>query len=480
MKTVIYTGSTEPWTRALGGMPWPLVPMANRPLIDFWMEWCLELRVSEVRLVLGDGSEQVEAYVEDGRRWGLGITYSFLRDDRVPASFLQRNPEQWRDGLLFLSGPMFPRRLQDRKPELPAGDRSYGCGFPGGAACLLSQDPAYLDAYLSGARPATPARSFRELGFDMAPVDSVRAFFDLNMLLAQGEVGRYVTPGYGAADGSWVGYNVVIPASARAVAPVIIGNECRLGALASVGPSVVVGNHVVIDRQADLKRCVVLDGTYVGRNVELRDKIVTGRRLIDPADGEVVDMEDPWLLAEVKHSVKFRFRDLTSGAAGWLMAVILLVLQIVPFGLLYGWLRLRGLARYERRPFHGVGRKVRPFGVLRSPAAGRVSPVLRLFRALGLDLLPRMAAAVAGRLWLCGHEPLRAPDDNALHESLPAYYPAVFSYATPRHGESEPAVAAVEARYYAHQRGWREDLRIFGAAVIGRALSLLGEGDHHA
>ena len=116
----------------------------------------------------------------------------------------------------------------------------------------------------------------------------------------------------------------------------------------------------------------------------------------------------------------------------------------------------------------------------RPSAGGRMCPSVRLFRALGLDLLPRLASAAAGRLWLCGHEPLRAPEDNALRESLPAYFAAVFSYATPRNGESEPAVAAVEARYYAFRRSWHEDLRILWGTFVGRALSLLGEDANHA
>ncbi len=478
MKAVIYTGENPGWTRSLGGIPWPLAPVANRPLLDYWMEWCLDLGVAEVRLVLGDGSDRVEAYAEDGRRWGLRITYSFLRDDRLPATFLQRNPAEWRDGLLFLTGPMFPRRRFERKPDAPAADRTYGCGLPGGAACLLSQDPVFLDAYLAGTRPTAEPRSFRDLGIDMATVDSVRAFFDLNMQLAQGEAGRYVTPGYGATDGSWVGYNVIIPPSARVTPPVVIGNECRIGVLASVGPAAVIGNHTVIDRQADLKRCVVLDGTYVGRGVELRDKIAAGRRLIDPQDGMVVDLEDSLLLANVKRP--FRLRDVWSGVAGWLLALLLLAVQIVPFILLYGWLRTRRLARFERRAFHGTGRKVRMLSTFRPSAGGRMCPSVRLFRALGLDLLPRLASAAAGRLWLCGHEPLRAPEDNALRESLPAYFAAVFSYATPRNGESEPAVAAVEARYYAFRRSWHEDLRILWGTFVGRALSLLGEDANHA
>ena len=481
MKTVLHVGVPRTWTSVLGPLPWPLAPLGNRPLLEYWFEVSLDFGVSEVHLVLGDGAQQVEAYAGDGSRWGVRIQYSFLRDDRQPLSFLQRNPGQWREGVLFVSGPLFPRRLAKAGVLPPRAHNLYWHGEKSGSLCAVCPDAAALDALLGGLPEPGPAHSFEALGLDPLPMESVREFFALNLQLAGGEMARYLAPGYGAADGSCLGYNVIIPPSVEIAPSVIVGNDCRIGALASVGPSVVLGNHVVVDRQAQLERCVVLSGTYVGRRVELREKIVAGRRLIDPADGEFLDLEDTWLLASIRSGGSLG--DLGRAAAGWVLALVGLCVQLAPFALLYTVLRWAGLGRLERRTVHGRRRHVQLLHVFVSPAEVCHSLPVRLFYALGLDLTPRLAGAVCGRWWLCGHEPLRAPEDNALRDQLTAYFPAVFSYATARGGKKDTDVATLEARYvaamesrcYAMKRGVLEDLRILWRAFAGRAIAIFGE-----
>lgn len=478
MRTVLHIGAARTWTRALGSAPWPLVPLGNRPLLEYWLEWSVDLGVSEVRLVLGDGAEQVEAYAGDGRRWGLRISYSFLRDDRPPLAFLRRTPALWRDGLLFLSGPLFPRRLAASGPVPPAADGFYLHAGPDGSLCVLCRDAAAVDRLLGGVPDPARTRPFQELGLELAPVESTRNFFQLNMQLAEGEISRYLAPGYGAADGSCVGYNVIIPPSAEVAPSVILGNDCRIGPLASVGPGTVIGNHVVIDRQADLRRCVVLDGTYVGRRVELRDKIAAGGRLIDPEDGVVLDLQDTWLLAGVPPAIPLP--DAVRSAVGWTLALLLLCLQLAPFVVLYPLLRLCGLGRLASRAVHGRRGGVQRLSVFQPSVRAHEPFLVRLFYALGLDLAPRLAGAVCGRWWLCGQEPLRAPEENALREEQTAYFPGVLSYATPRRGRSEPVVAAMEARCYAHARTLHEDARILRDAITGRIWSIFGKDDNDA
>ena len=474
MRTVLHIGTARTWPEALGAAPWPLVPLGNRPLLEYWFELSVDFGVSEVQLVLGEGAEQIEAYAGDGSRWGLRIHYSFLRDDRNPFAFLHRDPEQWRDGLLFLSGPLFPRRLTDSGPASPAAGGLYRHDGRAGSLCAVCTDAASLDALLGGAMSPERAHSFRDLGIEPAPVESVKDFFALNMLLAGGEMSRYLAPGYGAADGSCVGYNVIIPPSVEVAPSVILGNDCRIGPLASVGPCAVIGNHVVVDRQALLARCVVLADTYVGRNVEIREKIAAGNRLVDPEDGVVLELDDTWLLARLPPAREMR--DVYRAVAGWGLALFLLCLQLAPFAIGYGLLRLFRYGRFECRQAHSRRRHVRRLRVFHPSDRACDAFLVRLFYALGLDLTPRMAGAVCARWWLCGQEPLRAPEDNALRDELTAYFPGVFTYATARRGRTEPAVAAMEARYYAQKRGMIEDIRILRNAFTGRLASIFGGG----
>ncbi len=476
MRTVLYIGAARTWTAALGPAPWPLVPLGNRPLLEYWFELSVDWGGADVHLVLGEGAEQIEAYAGDGSRWGLRIQYGFLRDDRPPLSYLQHNPKQWRDGLLFLSGPLFPRRLTDSGRILPLAGASYLYRGAGGTLCAVCTDAASFAALVEGA-PA-PVGAFRELGIEPEPLESIKDFFRLNMRLAGGEISRYLAPGYGAADGSCVGYNVVSPPSAEVATSVILGNDCHIGPLASVGPCAVIGNHVMVDQQAQLTRCVVLADTYVGRHVELREKIAVGHRLVDPEDGVVLELKDTWLLARLPPvgEMRSKVQEVCRAVTGGVLAFFVLCLQLVPFAIGYGVLRLCRQGRFERRQVHGPRQQLR--GVYEFQPSDRSGDAfgVRLFYALGLDLTPRLAGAVCGQWWLCGHEPLRAPEANALRDELTAYFPAVFSYATARRGSNEPDVAAIEARCYIQNHGMLEDLRIIRTALVGRLRSLfMGE-----
>lgn len=467
MRTVLHIGAPRAWPRPLGSVPWPLVPLGNRPLLEYWFELGLDLGARDMHLILDEGAEQVESYAGDGSRWGLRIQYGFRREGDSPLSILRRTPDLWRDGVLFLHGPLFPRRLPEFTRASADRDGCFWHGKPDGNCCALCRDAASVDRLLADGGPdAAGPRSFAELGLDPVPIESLRDFFALNLQLAGGEIARYLAPGYGAADGSCIGYNVVLPPSAEIAPTVILGNDCTVGRLASVGPCVVVGNHVRIGRQAQLTHCVVLSDTYVGDQVAIGEKIAAGNRLIDPEDGVVLELEDNWLLARMPPAAPPW--DAYRAAIGWLVALALLGLQALPFAVLYGLIRLSGCGRMEPQRAYGRNGRIRVLPVFR-PADGRQDYwLVRVFLAASLDLAPRLLGAVRGRWRLCGHEPLRAPEALALRDELKVYFPAVFSYATARTGPGDPAVAAMEARYYAEHRGIFEDLRILWATLWGR------------
>ena len=57
MKAVLQTGGTPAWAHDLGFDTWALAPVAGRPLLEYWLELCDLLRITEVRLVLSDGAQ---------------------------------------------------------------------------------------------------------------------------------------------------------------------------------------------------------------------------------------------------------------------------------------------------------------------------------------------------------------------------------------------------------------------------------------
>lgn len=470
MKAVLQTGGAPDWARALGLDTWALAPVAGRPLLEYWLELCDLWRITEVRLVLGEGAHVVEAYAQEGARWGLKITYSFLGPGENPDRFLHRSPELWAEGLFYLGQPLFPRRANEDPLARAAVTGTHLHMIGDRIGCLASSQPDFLKTFLAGGELALGAQDFAPLGVVTEGIASLKAYFDLNMRMVRGECARYVSPGYLTKDAAHVGFNVIIPPAANVQPPLVIGNDTRLSALTNIGPDVVIGERCIVDQQSDLTRCVILDGTYIGRNLEIRDKIVAGHRLIDPADGTVLNVDDPWLLASAARSL--RGMDVVRALLGWAAALALALVQLLPFLLLAGLLQLTRQLRYVRATIHAARQQKTRLVLFTDTGNGRASWLPRLFRALSLDRFPALLKVLTGRLWLCGQEPLTTPADDELRKEFREYFPAAFTYATPRPGVSDTQIKRVDGLYYAHHRSLAENVRILLRGLLGRLAAL--------
>ncbi|MEI6808023.1 MAG: NDP-sugar synthase [bacterium] len=468
MKAVFHTGGESTWGDVLGDRPWCLAPIGGKPLLEYWLEWAALLKADDVRIVLGDGAYEIEAYCGDGSRWGLKIQFGFLKSNADPAAYLRRAPDQWKDGLLYISGPVFPRRLA--LPPWPDFDKGKTLLLmeAGKLVCLLSRHQPSIQALLSGSEPVAD-ESWAALGLDPIALTDVKSYYDLNMRIVGHESVHYVQPGYSSRDNSIVGYNVLITPSVELRPPLIIGNDCRIHPMAIVGPNAVIGNHVIVDRQTELSDCVVIDDTYLGRNLEIKGKIISGSRIISPDDGSFIEIPEPWLLSRlVAHDW---INDFARAVLGWALAIILMLIQTIPIVLLYPLIRLWGIGRYGLSS--RLGSRLR---LQRIPVWTTLNSQSRLGRAfvgLGLDLFPSIVLAAAGRLWLCGHVPSHPEQAQAIHQGLHRYFPAAIDYGTRRSASRNRLAETTDALYYERYRSPLEDIRMLFRTLAGRLLDAL-------
>jgi hypothetical protein len=474
MKAIFHTGIRSTLGDRLGAVPWCLVPFGGKPLLEYWLEWAVSLGVDDVRLVLGDGAFEIESFCGDGSRWGLKITYGFLKDGVAQESYVRRLSTTWEEGLLYICGPVFPQRLSvETGPINPKvlERATWLTHDKGQVLCLLSTHAQDIQAFSKGTLPAVQA-NWSDLGLEPLLVRDLKAYYDVNMRLIKGENRRYVSQGYGGRDGTSIGYNVQLPPSVELIPPLTIGNDCRFHSIAVIGPNAVIGNHVIVDSQTELADSIVLDGTYLGRNLEIKRKIVTGTKIISPDDDIIVEIADPWLVATLEAPV--RFSDGLRLVVGWLLAILLTLVQALPFALLYPWIRLSGGGLY--RVSSRLGRRERvvqlPEWITLIPASLKV----RLFVGLGLDLFPVLVRAACGCLWLCGHAPLHPERDQAMRKRLHRYYPAAIIYPAPQQtAYSDPAIEMANALYYERYASLLEDCRTVFRTLTRRLLNALSE-----
>ena len=81
-------------------------------------------------------------------------------------------------------------------------------------------------------------------------------------------------PGFRLDKGVWLGEGAEVDPEARVEGPVVVGDHARVEAGARLGPYTVLGSNVMVQAGADLERVVVHDGVYIGQGARLRGTIV--------------------------------------------------------------------------------------------------------------------------------------------------------------------------------------------------------------
>ena len=416
-----------------------------------------------MHVILGEGAKEVEDYIAAGDRWNVVIEYVFSRSNETAVDYLKSISEYWKNGLLFFGGPFFMRKRQGFRPEGYANLKTC-CHDHGDTPIFIygrnGEELRHLLADCGGGN-----RGLEEIHVHPYVIKSIGDYYDLNMKMVAGEFSRYVTAGFSGNEGSSIGFNVRTPPSSHLKAPILIGDDCRFGAMTTVGPNAVVANHVIVDTFSELSDCLILDDTYIGRNLEIRKKIVSGNRIIDPSDGTVIQIDDSWLVAQNRPDM--RTEDLVRYVILWCVALVIATVQVVPFLLLLPLIRMAGIAKFSKQQFHDPHT-----GYISLPVfwklKDRKSVLYRVFRAFSLDRFPRILLALRGRLFLCGQPPMRHPQDDQIIKQLPQYYPGAFCYQD-YNLDSDPLT---DSLWYAHIRSLFEDLKILIKALVSRFVSV--------
>lgn len=462
MRAALYTGGKKPWAEVLGEHPWALLPVAGRPLLSYWLELCVDLGITEVQIILGQDAEYIEMFCGTGAKWGLTINYSFVRDEENLTDYFARDPERWRDGLLFVGAALFPRRRAGYTSETLQKLLDGCCVIQEERPVFFSsRSPEVIDRFIRQEGYFPEENSSEEAGLDFTAIGDIAQYYRLNMEIVRSEMNRYLSSGYSSLDDASIGYNVITPASVTLTPPLAIGNDCRIGAISVIGPGAVISDHVLIDRQCEISDSIILSDTYVGRNLEIKGKIVAGNRIIDPEDGTCLEIEDPWLVAQTRP--KNYMRDFLRAVFGWGFALLLVAIQFLPFLFFYSLIRLFGRGRFVQRTCHGIGGA--PIRLAHCiPTEFSPSLLLMIFYGGSLDRFPQLFNVLTGKLWLCGHVP-RA-DQGSDFKVKKRYFPAVFSY-------SDAFIEVdkqMDALYYAHTRSLAADLLILRHALLHRFI----------
>ena len=333
MKAVILAGGQDthlvPLVRTV---PKPLLPVANRPMVEYVLSLLKTSGIKEVALAVNAADESYEEVLGDGRRLGMRLHYS---REAVPrgtagcllplADFLGREPFMVIHGSLFLNADL--RALtefhQERRAfatlgvrrtaggsrdwhhlelRLGEGDRVEGIKVRDlSGREHLSPVPAGVYVFDPAALTAIEPGIYYDIKEQLLPrlrLDGKRVFaceiqgycrnvlemndyLKVNRSVLRGEVNGYRFDGQ-IAEGIWVGRGSAVSPMATIHGPVMIGRDCFIGTgVQIIGPTC-VGDGCFVEDGVLLRESLLLPGSRVERNSSVEGCVLAADTVISP------------------------------------------------------------------------------------------------------------------------------------------------------------------------------------------------------
>lgn len=343
---VIATDSRHESSLLSDRLPGVLVPLVDRPFLQHVVEYLIDRGVTEFDFVLSHLPQRIEEALGDGARWGSRFQYHLARDAAKPYRTLK--------SLSLDSAPLLlvhADRLPQIDPRAHRPENHEQCPV------IFNRDGAEWTgwAWLSDQQIAglPDDADFEQMGnyLDTLALQSgtiVNAESQLDfgspeqMLESQGRVlqkqfdGLMVT-GQEAEPGTWLSRNVSLHPTARLVAPVFIGENCRIGQGVQLGPNAVIGADCILEKHAVVSNSMILPGSYVGEGLELDESIVDKNRLVNVRVGIAVSVADNFILGSLSEK---HIGNWVNGLISRLTGLSLLVIAAPLILLTSIWLKL--------------------------------------------------------------------------------------------------------------------------------------------
>jgi Nucleotidyl transferase len=432
-----------------------MLPIGNKPLLEFFVEFCSLNDIKDIYIAQKNNSEEVKTYFEDGTRWNINLDYISFDGDPGLEEFISSNKELFNeDSLLVFNGFFF---LQYKKSYLLDSfipqDKSWKSLSKSENGLLFLKKPC---SYSQKSR----LKNFESNHLLQAKnIDSVKAYFDLNMDMVVGAARNYVMPSYNNEKGVFIGQNVEIMYDCEITKPIILADNIQLKRRSRIGPSAIIGSNSLIDSDTTVRNSVICSNSYIGTQLEIDNKIIYKRCLIDPDSGEMIHIIDDFLLAEVNNDL---FTSIVSRLIEMIFILLLFIIQLPLYIIVRPWLK----GFYEKVEVWRDKGGVRRMNIKRF-VPKYTTKANKLFMKCSLDKFVLLPLCMTRKLRLIGSAP-REANKESLHNisELSSYRPSAFSYSDMYGYEYNDEKRQVNELFYAKHASIALDIAIFFKTLI--------------
>ncbi len=518
------TGGLHPLTESI---PTGMLPILGRPVMVGAIEQVAQQGIKQVVVSLHHLPGSVEAYFGTGQRWNLALEYVLQREQWGSAGALK-----WAENLLtetFLVLPadqVFELDIQAlwewhhaRGSQVTAviHPRGRGAGVTldaqgrvstlhsGAATPSLSGISTGIFLFEPAMLSFIPPRTVWDIATDLLPHlvqqgipvygytvsefwHPIQSFQDYqaahwayleHLERENQENNRPVRPDIllrarPVARGIWVGRNTLIHPSARLSPPVFIGENSFVGRDVELGPGAMLGSNVLVDDGATIAHSSILDNTYVGQFVNVKNSIASAGLLIHAETGESIPIVDQFLLGETR---SFNSGSVFQRLPDRMLAFLLLV-GLFPFLLICALVALISTGKLFSRIGRSQSSTVRgdmeraalpQFHLVQFSTQlpnGKTTSGGKWLERWEFHRLPELWNVLIGDLRLIGVKSLSVDEESKMVEKWQQKrneYPSGFTGLWYLQTQAEATLdeILIADAYYVATRTWQEDVRIF-------------------
>lgn len=489
MRAVIVATGFPSGLDALGTQwPSPMLPVGDRPLVQHVLERLVVAGCTQIDVVLGEAAERIEQHLGDGQRWGARIRYhltsgfdravstvaavarqgeSFLlaQADLLPVIDLSSLPEN--EAVRFV--------LPDASPgHTVSADWTGWAWVPGKLAAQMPTHAewASFETWLRGGssvRVAQPGLTGRD--------GAAWLLSQQTGLTSMAESLHFSA--FPSDPGIWIGRNVSLPPDTELIAPVLIGDNSQIGSGVRLGPGAVICPSCVIDDRTTVAESVILEGSYVGRDLDVHGSVINRGKLLNVRLGAAVQVTDAFLLGGISTQKGPAHRSGADAIAGIVARLLLIPVALLVFPLLL----IRALMG------NWPAARSRPFAVTPAPPdtpleEARLTTCLAPgqertadgWRHFWLVFVPGLSAVLQGKLDVVGPRARTTQELQSLSEDWRNFClqcrPGLISECFVIHGpDAEEELEFMSDAMHAATANWRSSLKI-----AGRYAALLSLG----
>ena len=327
MQAIIMAGGKGTRLRPLTcDKPKPMVPVANRPLLEHIILLLATQGWRDITITLCYQPEKIEAFFGDGSRLGVRLRYLIEDQPLGTAGSVKKASPYLKETFVVASGDALTdfnllealafHRARRAKVTVVltrvSSPLEYGVVLVGGDGGILRflEKPGWGEVFSDTVNtgiyliePEVLSLIPQDKAFDFS-----RDLFPL-MLAEGGGLYGFVAEGYWSDIGTleqyrranydalarrvkisipgvefrpgvWIGQGMELDARAVIEAPALIGDYCRIGGGTVIGAYSSLGDHSVVAGDASIKRTILWRHAYIGERTEIRGAIVADHALI--------------------------------------------------------------------------------------------------------------------------------------------------------------------------------------------------------